>query len=107
MRGVARIGDKTLGTCYHPSHSSPVPNMKGTIITGSGDMQDQSKPVARLDDCVLTDCGHRDYINSTSGTITNDAGLAKKVARLSDTVGRDGIYKASIITASTVTFGDP
>lgn len=106
MRGIARIGDKTLGTCYHPSHP-PLSNMGGTIITGSGDMQDQSKPVARLDDCVLTDCGHRDYINSTSGTITNDAGLAKKVARLADTVGRDGIYVATIITASPVTFGDP
>lgn len=106
MRGIARIGDKTLGTCYHPSHP-PLENMGGTIITGSGNMQDQGKPVARLDDCVLTDCGHRDYINSTSGTITNDAGLAKKVARLADTVGRDRIYVAQIITASTVTTGDP
>ena len=103
-RGIARIGDRTYGTCY----SHPVPIITGgTIITGSPDMQDQNKPVARLDDLVETDCGHIDAINSASGTITNDAGLTKKVARLSDTVGRDGVYKASIITASTVTFGDP
>ena len=106
-RGIARIGDRTLGTCYHDSHISPVSDMGGTIITGSPNMQDQSKPIARLDDLVETDCGHIDAINSSSGTITNDAGLTKKVARLSDTVGRDGVYEASIITASTVTFGDP
>lgn len=102
LRGIARVGDRTLGTCYHPSHP-PLENMGGTIITGSGNLQDQSKPVARLDDCVLTDCGHRDYINSASGTIEN----IKLVARLNDTVGRDGIYNANIITASPVTFGDP
>ena len=103
MRGIARVGDRTLGTCYHPSHSSPVSNMGGTIITGSPNLQDQSKPIARLDDCVETDCGHRDYINSASGTIEN----IKLIARLSDTVGREGIYKADIITASPITFGDP
>ena len=103
MRGIARVGDRTLGTCYHPSHKSPVSNMGGTIITGSPNLQDQNLPVARLDDCVETDCGHRDYINSASGTIEN----IKLIARLSDTVGRDNIYKADIITASPVTFGDP
>lgn len=103
MRGIARIGDRTLGTCYHPSHNSPVENMGGTIITGSPNLQDQNKPVARLDDQVETDCGHRDFINSASGTLEN----IKLIARLADTVGRDGIYKADIITASPVTFGDP
>lgn len=105
-RGIARIGDRTDGICSHPSHIVPI-QTGGTIITGSPNMQDQSKPIARLDDLVETDCGHIDAINSSSGTITNDAGLTKKVARLSDTVGRDGVYEASIITASTVTFGDP
>ena len=102
MRGIARVGDRTLGTCYHPSHPPQI-NMVGTIITGSPNLQDQSKPVPRLDDCVETDCGHRDYINSASGTIEN----IKLIARLSDTVGREGIYKADIITASPITFGDP
>lgn len=103
MRGIARVGDRTLGTCYHPSHSSPVEKMGGTIITGSPNLQDQNKPVARLDDRVETDCGHVDYINTASGTLEN----VKLIARLADTVGRERIYKADIITASPVTFGDP
>lgn len=103
MRGIARVTDRTLGTCYHPSHSSPVKNMGGTIETGSPNVQDQNLPISRLDDRVKTDCGHVDYINSASGTIEN----IKLVARLNDTVGREGIYKANIITASPVTFGDP
>lgn len=77
--------------------------MGGTIITGSPNVQDENLPIARLDDRVETDCGHVDYINSASGTIEN----IKLVARLNDTVGREGIYRANIITASTKTFGDP
>jgi len=103
MRGVARVTDRTLGTCSHPSHPAPI-TVGGTIETGSTITKDQGLPIARIDDRVKTDCGHIDYINTASGTIT---GEFKKVARLSDTVGRDGIYNASIISASTVTFGDP
>ena len=102
MRGIARVTDRTIGTCYHPSHP-PLTNMGGTIITGSPNVQDENLPIARLDDRVETDCGHVDYINSASGTIEN----IKLVARLNDTVGREGIYRANIITASTKTFGDP
>ena len=102
MRGIARVTDRTLGTCSHPSHPVPI-TVGGTIETGSPNVQDQNLPIARLDDRVKTDCGHVDYINSASGTIEN----IKLVARLNDTVGRDGIYNANIITASPVTFGDP
>ena len=102
MRGIARVTDRTLGVCSHPSHRTPIIT-GGTIITGSPNLQDQNLPVARLDDQVRTDCGHVDFIKSASGTIEN----IKLVARLDDKVGRDGIYDASIITASPVTFGDP
>jgi len=101
MKGLARVTDRTLGTCSHPSHGIPI-TTGGTIITGSGNMQDQGLPIARLDDCVQTDCGHLDYIKTASGTIEN----VKLVARLGDKVGRDGIYNADIITASTKTFGN-
>ena len=105
MRGIARIGDRTFGTCSHPSHGIPIAT-GGTIITGSPDTYDQNRLLARLDDQVRTDCGHTDFIITASETITNDQGATRKVARLGDLVGRDGIYNATIITASPVTFGD-
>lgn len=105
-RGLARIGDRTLGTCSHPDHEDPI-IVGGTIITGSPNMEaDGKRAVARLDDQVRTDCGHSDFIITTSATIVNDSGLVKKVARLGDRVGRNGIYVADIITASSKIFGD-
>lgn len=106
MRGIARVTDRTSGTCSHPSHLTPI-QTGGRIVTGSGNMFDENLPVARLNDMVETDCGHRDFIKSASGTIYNDAGLVQRVARLDDTVGRDGIYDAKIISASTKLYGDP
>jgi uncharacterized Zn-binding protein involved in type VI secretion len=97
---IARIGDRTQGTCY--AHPVPI-STGGTIISGSQITQDQNLPIARLDDAVLTDCGHTDYINSASGTVD---GEFKRIARLTDTVGRDGVYKATIISASPVTYAD-
>lgn len=102
MRGVARVSDRTLGTCSHPSHEVPI-TVGGTIITGSSNLQADNLPVARIDDQVRTDCGHTDFIKTASGRIEN----IKLVARLADTVGRDGIYEATIISASTSVIGNP
>lgn len=95
MRGIARLNDRTLGTCKHPSH--PPITVGGKIISASGTINVNSRPTARLNDIVKTDCGHYDYINSASGTVIGDP---QPVARLNDTVGKNGIYVAKIITAS-------
>jgi uncharacterized Zn-binding protein involved in type VI secretion len=94
-RGVARLNDRTIGTCSHPSHP-PIPNMGGKIITASSDTKANRRGIARLNDVVLTDCGHRSKIISGSGTTkTNN----RPTARLNDAVGQ-GPYRATIITAS-------
>jgi len=92
----ARLNDQTDGTCFHPSHSPPL-QTKGRIITGSPDTEINGRPVARVGDCVETDCGHKDYIITGSGTVEVNGKLE---ARVDDQVGRDGIYKARIITGS-------
>jgi len=70
---------------------------KGRIITGSPDTEINGRPVARVGDCVETDCGHKDYIITGSGTVEVNGKLE---ARVDDQVGRDGIYKARIISGS-------
>lgn len=101
-KGVARLGDKTHGTCSHPSHVPPI-EVGGTIITASGTVYANNKPVARLGDTVLTDCGH------TSIIITSDPDAVSEghggSARLGDLIGA-GPYSAKIITASGDTFGN-
>ena len=97
MRGIARLNDRTRGICKHPSHSSPR-TVNGKIINASGDIFVNNRQTARLDDIVLTDCGHYDYIMTASGNISGDT---KPVARLNDRVGKNGIYDAVIITASS------
>ena len=96
MRGVARLGDRTHGTCFHPSHNPPLVT-GGTIITGSPDDLTNEKLTARLGDKVLTDCGHiAEIITGSPSVITND----KLTARLADKVDNGAPYKATIITAS-------
>jgi len=102
-RGIARLHDRTLGTCTHPSHSSPRLNMGGKIITASSDVNVNSRGVARLGDTVLTDCGHTSTIITASGTVTSTLGRGQQAARLADKVG-NGPYNAVIITASVDTF---
>ena len=46
---IARIGDRTDGTCYHPSHLVPL-GVGGTIITGSPNVFTNNIPTARLGD---------------------------------------------------------
>ena len=95
MRNLARLNDCTQGTCYHPSH--PPRPARGKIITGSPNVTIDGRPVARINDIVLTDCGHYDYIISYRADVF---GNTREFARLNDAVGKNGIYVATIITAS-------
>lgn len=99
MRPIARFGDRTFGTCSHPSHNSPV-TVGGTIIQGSPTVTTSNLATARFGDNVITDCGHLDAIVSGSPTVTADN---LGVARMGDRVGASGIYNAVIITGDTRT----
>lgn len=95
-RGIARLGDKTYGTCT--CHKKPI-KVGGTIITASKDVITNSRGTARFGDVVKANCGHRGLIaTASSKTITNGRGTA----RLGDMT--TGCYIAEIITASTDRF---
>lgn len=94
-RGVARLNDLTDGICYDPSHLVPLP-IGGRIITASGNTTDNNRPVARLGDTVLADCGHTSIIITAAPTVTTNS---RGTARINDLVG-SGPYDARIITAS-------
>lgn len=94
MSNIARIGDKTLGTCY--AHRTPI-TVNGTIITGSPTVKSQGFNVARLGDAILSDCGHKSKIvTASSNSRANGLGIAK--------IGDkgDGVYKCTIITGSSL-----
>lgn len=93
MKFVARLGDKTIGSCEE--HGDDI---QGTIITASADITANNKPVARLGDKVLAECGHISTI-ITAGMKTNPNNKGG-IARLGDQVG-DSPYTAIIITSST------
>ena len=96
MRGIARLGDCTHGTCY--AHSTPL-QITGKIISASSDTLCDNLGIARLGDTVLADCGHTGTIISASdNALCNDLGIA----RLGDSIA--GKYIATIISASTSTF---
>lgn len=94
--GIARIGDRTTGTCY--CHPVPI-SVGGTIITGSDDTIVDNLPVARLGDIVKADCGHTGTIITASDTVVCNS---RGVARLGDKTS--GCYESTIITASSDTF---
>ena len=98
MRGVARLGDKCHGICYHSSHKTP-PVVSGVIITASTTATEEGRGIARIGDRVRTDCGHEGVI-ITSSTINfiDDRGVARLGDRVSD------VYDAVIISASTVAY---
>lgn len=97
-RPTARLNDRTIGTCSHPSHLVPI-TVGGSITTASSDTTVNQRGVARLNDKVTTDCGHVSYIiTASSDTFANSRG----VARLNDKVG-NGPYSAEIITGSSDT----
>lgn len=96
-RGLARTGDRTFGTCVHPSHERPI-QVGGTIVTGAPSVTAGNIADARITDLVVTDCGHTDIIISASpGVTSRNLGTA----RLGDATGGFGIYFSTIITAST------
>ena len=100
-RPIARIGDRTFGTCYHPSHR-PL-QIGGTIITGSPDVLTNDRPTARITDLVRTDCGHIGVIiTGSKKDIAND----KLVARIGDLTDQRAPYKATIVTGSPDTFAE-
>lgn len=104
---VARLGDKTTGTCYHPSHPAPV-KVEGTIITASSIEKAEGQGIARLGDLVLTSCGHYGKIVTASeaNVKSTDRNGSNLVARVGDKVDGMAPYKAIIITgASKVSSG--
>jgi uncharacterized Zn-binding protein involved in type VI secretion len=100
MRGVARLTDRTFGTCS--AHRSPI-SVGGTIITASGNVYANNLAVARLGDTVQADCGHTSVIITASPNV--DGNSKSGTARLGDSVG-NGPYSATIITASSDTFAN-
>jgi uncharacterized Zn-binding protein involved in type VI secretion len=94
MRGVARLGDRTFGTCYHPSHNPPK-KVGGEITTASSDDLTNNRGTARLGDSILSDCGHPSEIVTGSSSVMVDF---RGVARIGD-LG-SGVYKCEIITGS-------
>lgn len=91
MRGVARLGDRTLGNCA--IHG---PNIGGTIVTASSDTIVNDRGLARLSDEVLADCTCESLIITACTTVMcNQLG----VARLADQVYGPS-YVAQIVTCS-------
>jgi uncharacterized Zn-binding protein involved in type VI secretion len=70
--------------------------MGGRIITASGNTKANNRGIARLNDIVLTDCGHTSKIITGS---PNHKTNNRPTARLNDSIGA-GPYSARIITAS-------
>lgn len=97
MRGTARLGDRTQGSCSE--HGS---NIGGTIITCSENCHVNNRGVARLADTVLADCGHQAIIITACATVqANNRG----VARLNDQV-QGSEYSGIIVTASADTMSE-
>jgi len=100
-KGVARVGDRTDGTCSHADHLTPI-TTGGTITSGSPTIIVNDMPCARLGDTVTTDCGHTSVIIGASGDVIGDE---PAVARDGDPVG-NGPYIATIISASPDVFAN-
>jgi uncharacterized Zn-binding protein involved in type VI secretion len=88
MPGVARLGDAHSGICDHGEDCCPHA-VAGVIVSGSGNVFANGRPVARLGDSVTHSCPHcgTGSISSASGTVkANGIG----VARLGDSVTYPG-----------------
>lgn len=96
FRGLARLGDRTLGTCT--CHDEPI-TVYGTIITASPDHTVNTRGQARIGDTVQGDCGHTGIIITAKPDHLVNNRLA---ARLGDEFR--GCYSGVIITASPDTF---
>jgi uncharacterized Zn-binding protein involved in type VI secretion len=97
IRGLARLGDKTEGTCdIHGDQS-------GEIISSSQNViGNQQRGYARLGDEVRADCGHTSKIVTASSKVLVN-GKAQLVARLGDQVNGDN-YEAKIVSVSSKIF---
>lgn len=93
--GIARLGDKTFGTCSDSSHDTPI-QVGGKIVTASGTSSINNRGIARLGDTVKTDCEHEGKIITGSDNYYVDG---RQTARLGDKIG-NGPYDAKIVTAA-------
>lgn len=96
MPKIARIGDKTQGTCYHSDHDPPL-DTGGKIVASSGTCHTEGPRNARVGDKVKADCGHYGKIVSGSGTVYDEGA---KLARIGDKVA-SGDYKATIVKGAS------
>lgn len=95
MLGVARLGDKTTGTCK--THGA----QEGRIVQASQDVLTDSIGTARLGDMIQANCGHTaKIVTASSVTYADSIG----VARLGDK--GEGTYTCTIISASEDTITD-
>lgn len=93
MQPVARLGDRTMGSCS--VHGSGI---GGTISSASSTITVNNIPAARLGDTVDADCGHvATIISAGMNTDPNNKG---GIARLNDQVGNSP-YTATIVSASS------
>lgn len=96
MPGIARVSDRTIGVCFHPSHAPAIPFPSGgVIITGSGDVITNNLPTARVGDLIRSDCGHQSVIVSGSGKVLTNS---RPTARMGDSGA--GVYMCTIIGGS-------
>lgn len=96
MPKIARVGDKTQGTCFHSSHSPPL-STGGKIVGSSGSCYTEGPRNARVGDSVKADCGHFGKIVSGSSTVYDEG---SKLARVGDKVA-SGDYKATIVSSAS------
>lgn len=89
---VARVGDRTQGICSVEGHGA----QGGTIISGSENIICNNRPVARVGDMVVADCG--DIASIISGSPSR-IGNNKAIARVTSQVA-GGTYTGIIISGS-------
>ena len=100
MPGICRIGDIGYGLCTVPDSDH---NVTGIIVAGAGRSLTEKSNIARLDDMIISDCGHStSYINSGSGTVFVEG---SPVARIGDTFSGSTWDGTLISGAGTVLAG--
>lgn len=69
MTAVAINGSYCVGTCKHPSHTSPIP-MTGYVLCSRPNFTVYGDFLAQVGDTVIGQCGHSGIIMDGSPTIT-------------------------------------
>ena len=93
---LTRIGDTCQGFCS--AHNGTIA-MTGTITSGSSNLFNDNKGVARVGDICTGSCGHTGVINSGSSTHGNDG---KALARVGDTY--TGTFYGTIVSGSSTVY---